>query len=104
MLLDTDNSFFKVSLYSDPSLLFLTSSGFLKDSLSVLDVMASSASSLWFHVASATQRDKQYRWIKERGKERTEKKALYVSVRADKSLEIQLVLSLPGGRRRASWE
>ena len=60
--------------------------------------MVSSASSLWFHVASATQRDKQYRWMKERGKETTEKKALYVSVRADKRLKIQLVLSLPGGK------
>lgn len=54
------------------------------------------------HAASATQRDKQCVQIKGREKQQTGKKEQFVSVRADKSLKIQLALSVSwrGGRYR----
>lgn len=56
---------------------------------------------LWFHVASATPRDKQQAEIKARRRERERgaKKGQRVSVEADKSLKIQLVLGIR--RKRA---
>lgn len=55
---------------------------------------------LLFHVASATMRNKQCAQIKERGREQAGNKGLHVSVRADKSLKIQLVLSIWGKEER----
>lgn len=54
---------------------------------------------LRFHVASATLRDKQYGEIKASRREQAGKKGLYVSVRADKSLKIQLALRIRGRGR-----
>lgn len=50
-------------------------------------------------MASATLRDKQYGEIKASRREQAGKKGLYVSVRADKSLKIQLALSIRGRGR-----